>query len=154
VRYDPQAAGGTAHGKTNVIPREVTIRGNIRYLSPEQGARARARMQEIVGQSLPGTRAALSVRETYPPMAPTEANRELLAAYSKASEDAGFGPVAESDPATRGAGDVQFTAPYVPGLDGLGADGRGAHTDDEDLDVASIERGAIKAAILIYRLTR
>ena len=49
---------------------------------------------------------------------------------------------------------MQFTAPYIPGLDGLGAEGSGAHTDDEDLEIASIERGAIRAALLIYRLTR
>ena len=49
---------------------------------------------------------------------------------------------------------MQFTAPYVPGLDGLGADGANVHSDDEDLEIASIERGAIRAAILIYRMTR
>jgi glutamate carboxypeptidase len=154
VKYDASTAGGTAFGKTNVIPKEMTIRGNMRYLTPEQGANARRRMEAIVAASLPGTSAAITFRETYPPMAPTEANLRLLEAYSKASVDAGFGPVAAHDPAARGAGDVQFTAPYIPGLDGLGADGSGAHTDDEDLEIASIERGAIRAAILIYRLTR
>lgn len=154
VKYDAQASGGTASGRSNVIPREATIRGNIRYLTPEQGQRARRAMEEIVAASLPGTSATISVRETYPPMAPTDANRRLLEAYSKASIDAGFGPIIAMDPAMRGAGDVQFTAPYVPGLDGLGAEGSGAHTDDEDLEIASIERGAIRAAILIYRLTR
>jgi glutamate carboxypeptidase len=54
----------------------------------------------------------------------------------------------------RGAGDVQFAAPYTTGIDGLGAAGRGSHTDDEDLEIASIERGAIRAALFIYRLTR
>ena len=41
-----------------------------------------------------------------------------------------------------------------PGIDGLGAHGSGAHTDDQDLELPSIERGAIRAALLIYRLTR
>ena len=58
------------------------------------------------------------------------------------------------DPAFRGAGDVQFVAPYIPAIDGLGASGSGAHTDFEEMEVASIERGAIRAAILIHRLTR
>ena len=154
VKYDAATAGGTASGKTNVIPKLVTVRGNMRYLTPEQGARARQRMEAIVAASLPGTSAAITFRETYPPMAPTEANLRLLELYSRASVDAAFGPVVAHDPAARGAGDVQFTAPYVPGLDGLGADGTGAHTDDEDLEIASIERGAIRAAILIHRLTR
>jgi glutamate carboxypeptidase len=154
VKYDASTAGGTAFGKTNVIPKDLTIRGNMRYLTPEQGADARKRMQEIVAASLPQTRATISFRETYPPMAPTEANHRLLEAFSKASVDAGLGPIVASDPASRGAGDVQFTAPYVAGLDGIGADGTGAHTDDEDLEIVSIEHGAIRAAILIYRLTR
>ncbi|MFL5521995.1 MAG: M20/M25/M40 family metallo-hydrolase [Gemmatimonadales bacterium] len=154
IKYDASTAGGTAFGKTNVIPKEATIRGNIRYLTPEQGAATRRKMEEIVATSLTGTSATLTMRETYPPMAPTEANHRLLDAFSKASVDAGLGAIAADDPASRGAGDVQFTAPYVPGLDGLGADGEGAHTDNEDLDIASIERGAIRAAILIYRLTR
>jgi glutamate carboxypeptidase len=49
---------------------------------------------------------------------------------------------------------VQFVAPYTVGIDGLGAQGHGAHTDDEDLDIASIERGAVRAALLVYRLTQ
>jgi len=154
VKYDASSAGGTAFGKTNVIPRELTVRGNIRYLTPEQGASARKLMQEIVATSLPGTTARITFNETYPPMAPTEANRGLLEAYSRASMDAGLGPIVAVDPGSRGAGDVQFTAPYVPGLDGLGANGNHAHSDDEDLEIASIERGTIRAAILIYRMTR
>lgn len=45
-----------------------------------------------------------------------------------------------------------FVPPYTVGIDGLGAQAHGAHTDDEDLEIASIERGAIRAALLIYRL--
>ena len=56
--------------------------------------------------------------------------------------------------ALRGAGDIQDVAPYTTGMDALGASGSGEHSDDEDLEVASIERGAIRAALLIYRLTR
>jgi glutamate carboxypeptidase len=57
-------------------------------------------------------------------------------------------------PGQRGAGDIQFAAPYVASLDGMGAVGNGAHSPEEDLDPASIERGAIRTALLIYRLTR
>jgi glutamate carboxypeptidase len=42
----------------------------------------------------------------------------------------------------------------VDSLDGLGASGRGSHSPDEVLQLASIERGATRAALLIYRLTR
>jgi glutamate carboxypeptidase len=154
ARYDPESASGNAFGKNNVIAREAEVRGDLRYLTPEQGERARARMREIVAASLPHAKAEIAFVEAYPPQAPTEAAARLLWAYSKASEDAGYGPIGAMDPARRGAGDVQFVAPYVPAIDGLGATGSGAHTDFEEVEVASIERGAIRAAILIYRLTR
>jgi glutamate carboxypeptidase len=152
--YDDSAAEGKAFGKTNVIAKELTIRGDLRALTAEQIERTKAKMREIVAKSLPQTQATIEFRDGYPPMPPTEAGQKLVDLYSKASVDAGFGPVEALDPNARGAGDVQFVAPYIPGIDGLGASGSGAHTDDEDLEIASIERGAIKAAILIYRMTR
>ena len=154
AKYDYDSASGNAFGKHNVIAREAEVRGDLRDLTPEQGERARARMREIVAASLPHAQASITFRESYPPQAPTEAGAALLEAFSRASQDAGYGPIGAMDPALRGAGDVQFVAPYIPALDGLGASGSGAHTDFEEVEVASIERGAIRAAILIYRLTR
>lgn len=154
ISYDPDTALGTAYGKSNIIAAGVEVFGDLRFLSPEQGERTKQRMREIVAKHLPGTQATIEFRDSYPPMPPSAGGQRLLDAYSRASEDAGLGPVRGMDPAFRGAGDIQFAAPYVPGIDGLGAIGRGAHTDDEDLEIASLERGAIRAAILIYRLTR
>jgi glutamate carboxypeptidase len=154
VAYDDTAAKGTAFGKSNVIANSAVVKGDLRFLTPEQGEQARSRMRAIVAQSLPGTSAAISFRDGYPPMAPTEGNMRVLELYSKASADAGLGPVAALPPGLRGAGDVQFVAPYVDSLDGLGATGKGAHAPGEDLDVRSIEQGAIRTAILLYRLTR
>jgi glutamate carboxypeptidase len=154
VSYDEGTSQSTAFGKSNVIAKEAIVTGDLRYLTPEQGERVRARMQEIVGKSLPHAKAEITFRETYPPHAPTEAGKQLLELYSKASVDAGYGPIGALPPADRGAGDLNFVAPFVTGIDGLGAQGTGSHTDNEDLEIASIERGAIRAAILIYRLTR
>ena len=154
VSYDAGKAEGTAFGKSNVIARDVLVHGDLRYLTAEQGERTKKLMREIVAASLPHASASITFHETYPPQAPTEAGAQLLELYSKASVDAGFGPIGALDPGNRGAGDVQFAAPYIPGLDGLGAAGSGSHTDNEDLEIASIERGAIRAAILIYRMTR
>ncbi|ROZ62420.1 M20/M25/M40 family metallo-hydrolase [Ramlibacter sp. WS9] len=154
ITYADDTATGTAFGKTNVIARDFQVRGDLRFLTPEQGERVKARMRDIVAANLPGTTATITFRDGYPPMPPTDAGRGLIALYSKASEDAGLGPIGTLDPSMRGAGDVQFVAPYTTGIDGLGAAGSGAHTDDEDLEIASIERGAIRAALLIYRLTR
>ena len=154
AQWNDAESQGQAFGKTNVIPRDAQVRGDLRYLTAEQGARARERMQAIVEQSLPGTRSRISFHENYPPMAPTPGNLKVLEAYSRASADAGLGEIAPFPPGQRGAGDVQFVAPHVDSLDGLGAAGGGAHTPDEWLDISSIERGAIRAALLIYRLTR
>ena len=155
VSYAEDTATASAFGKSNVIARDAEVLGDLRYLSPEQGERARQKMQAIVmAGNLPGTSATIAFTESYPPMPPTEAGRQLVALYSAASLDAGLGRIDILDPSLRGAGDVQFVAPYTVGIDGLGAQGRGAHTDDEDLEIASIERGAIRAALLIYRLTQ
>jgi glutamate carboxypeptidase len=155
ISYAEDTATASAFGKSNVIARDSQVLGDMRYLSPEQGERARQKMQAIVSAgNLPGTSATISFNESYPPMPPTEAGRKLAELYSKASQDAGLDRIDILDPSLRGAGDVQFVAPYTVGIDGLGAQGRGSHTDDEDLEIASIERGAIRAALLIYRLTQ
>lgn len=152
--HDEAAARGSAFGKTNVIAHSAVVTGDLRYLTYEQRDRVRARMRAIVAQHLPGTEAEIRFEDSYPPMAPTEGNRKLLALYSQASADAGLGPVEAVPPGQRGAGDIQFVAPLVDSLDGLGASGRGAHSPDEDLDPASIERATIRTALLLYRLTR
>ena len=155
ISYADDTATASAFGKSNVIARDAEVLGDLRYLSPEQGERARQKMQAIVSSgNLPGTSASISFSEGYPPMPPTEAGRKLAEIYSQASVDAGLGRIGIVDPSQRGAGDVQFVAPYTVGIDGLGAQGRGAHTDDEELEIASIERGAVRAALLIYRLTQ
>jgi glutamate carboxypeptidase len=111
-------------------------------------------MRDIVAHSLPGTSATIAFHDSYPPMAVTPGNLKLLDLYARASQDAGLGTIGAVPAEARGAGDIQFVAPLVDSLDGLGASGHGAHSPDEDLDVGSIERGAIRAALLIYRLTR
>lgn len=151
---DDANARATAFGKTNVIANTATVAGDLRYLTYEQRDRVHAKMKAIVAQHLPGTDATIVFRDSYPPMEPTDGNRRLLAVYSQASQDAGLGPVTAVPPGQRGAGDIQFVAPYVDSLDGLGASGGGAHSPNEELDPASIERAAIRTAILIYRLTR
>ena len=52
------------------------------------------------------------------------------------------------DTSTGGGSDGNFTAPHTATLDGLGVDGKGAHTDYEQMYVSSIE----PRARLLYRL--
>ena len=48
--------------------------------------------------SLPQTKATIAFDEGYPPLAPTDGNRKLLALYDQASRDVGAGPVTAVDP--------------------------------------------------------
>jgi glutamate carboxypeptidase len=154
VTYDTAAKSGTALGKTNVIPREVRVEGDIRYLSAGQFESARERMATIVAAHLPRTDATLDVAAEYPAMAPTDANRELLAALDAVSRDLGDGGIAAQDPAERGAGDVSFVAEGLACLDGLGASGDHEHAPGEYVDLATLPALTRRAALLIYRLTR
>ena len=154
INYDDANTAGTAFGKSNVIAHSLRAVGDLRYIDAAQRERAHARMREIVAASLPGTSAEIAFHESYPPMSPTAGNLRLLQAYSEASADAGLDPVDPLPPGMRGAGDIQFVAPYIDCLDGIGATGSGSHTNDEDLELASIERASVRAAIFIYRLTR
>jgi len=151
---DTTLSRGTAFGKQNVIANTVRVLGDLRYLSNAQRDRARARMREIAAASLPGTSATVTFNDSYPPMEPTPGNMQLLDIYSRASADAGLGPVAALPPGQRGAGDIQFAAPYVDSLDGLGVSGTGAHSPSEDMEIASLERASVRTALLVYRLTR
>jgi glutamate carboxypeptidase len=154
VSFDDANSKGSAFGKTNVIANTVTVKGDLRYLDYAQRDRAQARMREIAAQSLPGSSATVSFRDSYPPMAVTPGNLKVLELYSQASSDAGLGAVGAVPPESRGAGDIQFIAPYIDSLDGLGVSGAGSHSPSEKVELASIERAAIRTAILIYRLTR
>lgn len=143
-----------AAGKTNIVAETAVARGDLRALTPEQEARARERMQTIVNQHLPRTTAELTFGQTgYPPMAPTEGNRDLLARLNAVNRDLGLPEMAEYDPARRGAADSGFVAADVPTLGGLGMAGSGAHAEGESVDLTSLTRQAQRAAVLISRLS-
>jgi glutamate carboxypeptidase len=154
VSYDTASKSGTALGKTNVIPREVRVEGDIRYLSAAQFDSARERMTAIVAKHLPRTGGTIEVLAEYPAMSPTDANRELLAVLDLASRDLGDGRVVAQDPAERGAGDVSFVAEGLACLDCLGADGGNEHAPGEYVNLGSLPALTRRAALLIYRLTR
>lgn len=154
VTYDTLHISGTASGKLNIIPRSVVVQGDLRFLTEEQKEQARARMREIVARHLPQTSAEITFADEYPGMPPTKGNAALLAAYDTVSRALGYGPVEALDPGRRGAGDISFVAQYVDALDGLGADGSGAHSPRERVDLTSLPMQTQRAAVLLYRLTR
>ena len=144
-----------ATGKTNIIPAVAVARGDLRAISQEQIDRTKAKMQAIVAQSLPATTAQITFdKGGYPPMAPTEGNRELLARLNRVNADMGLDQMGELDPMDRGAGDISFVAKDVDGLVGLGPAGAGSHAPGEWVDIASIYKQAKRAAILMSRLAK
>ena len=155
VQLDPVTRRGTAFGKTNVVAESTIVAGDIRTLTPDQLARAQARMQAIVARHYPGTGAVLEFAEGYPPMAPTDGNRRLLAMVDRASRDLGAGPVTAVDPARAGAADVSFAADYVEmAVDGMGLLGRGGHTVEETADLTTLPLQAKRVAVVLARMLK
>ncbi len=152
---DKSTDTGTAFGKTNVVAQTLSVFGGIRAVSPEQLASAKAKMQEIIENNLLHTSATLVFDDGYPPMAPTDGNKELLGLYSQISQSLGYGEVVAVNPRNAGAADISFTAGYVDfALDGLGLMGTGGHTKNETADMTTLKRNTTKAALLIYHLSQ
>lgn len=141
-----------ATGKTNIVPPIAMARGDFRTLTQDQTDRVRARMEAIVAEHSPGTSAVITFDEGYPPMAPTEGNRALLARLNTINQDLGLEAQAELDPLRRGAADISFVAPHTDALAGLGPSGESAHAPGETIHLDSIPRQAQRAAILMSRL--
>ena len=151
---DTEGFNVTASGKTNIVASTAIARGDLRTLTREQDERVRGRMQAIVDGHLHRTDAELVFAGNgYPPMAPTEGNRALLARLNAVNRDLGLPEMAEYDPARRGAADSGFVAADVDTLGGLGIAGGNAHADGEWVDLDSLVRQAQRAAVLISRLS-
>lgn len=153
VDYDPEQNRGRVFGKTNVVAQTVVVHGGLRTISAEQEASARERMRSIVENgNLDETSAGITYYDGYPAMPPTPGNMRLLEVLSEVSEDLGYGPVEAYDPGKRGAADVSFVAEYVDAIDGIGAEGNGAHTPEENIDLSTLPMLIERAAVLMYRL--
>jgi len=154
VEYDTAAVSGTSSGKVNIVPRRVVAHGDLRTLTRGQEDSVRAVMRAIVANNLPGTTATIEFVDGYPGMPPTPGGREALRIFDQASQDLGYPAVAALPPERRGAGDIGFVADIIPGLDGLGVDGFGAHAPSEGIYLPSLRMAALRAAVLINRLSR
>jgi len=155
ITFDDDTSAGTAFGKDNVVAEYARVTGDLRAVSLDQLERARATMRAIVADNFPHTSASIEFSDGYPPLAPTEGNRQLLEIYSQASQDLGLGAVAPVNPRLAGAADVSFTAGLVEmAIDGLGLAGSGGHTVDETGVLPALPSQAKRAALLLYRLHR
>ena len=110
-------------------------------------------MRDIVARPLPQTSAEITFDDGYPPMAPSDGNRRLLAFYDKASRDLGTGAVEAVDPSRAGAADVAFIAGIVPMIiDGVGLSGNDDHSEKETADLRMLPVQTKRAALVLYRL--
>ena len=153
AEINAENTGGTATGKANVIAPTALASGDLRTLNDEQTARVETKMRAIVAAHLPRTDASIRFDESYPAMARTPAGEKLLAEWNEASVALGLGPVVEAGPMTRGAGDISFVAPYLPGLVGVGMLGEGYHAEGETAYLDSLSKQAKRDAVFMERLT-
>ena len=154
ITVDSTRTNGSASGKNNVIAHRMEVTGDMRTFTAEQLARTEQAMREIVRQHLPQTTAEITFDDGYPPLAPTDGNRRLLALYDQVSRDLGSGAVAAVDPTRAGAADVAFIAGMVPMImDGIGLSGTDDHSDKETADLRMLPVITKRAAILLHRLT-
>jgi len=152
---DPVQTRGAAFGKTNVVAAHTHVIGDLRALSPEQVTRAEETMKTVVAESLPRTKATIVFGEGYPPLAPTDANSQLLALYSHASEDMGLGAVTAVNPDKAGAADVSFVAGQAKAIiDAVGLKGHDDHTPGETADLSSLPMQTTRAAVVLLRLSK
>lgn len=155
ITRDAVLDGGSTFGKGNIVAKQAVVTGDIRAISPEQLKKAQTIMQEVVAKHLPQTQATLTFDEGYPPLAPTAGNFNLLADYTKVSEDLKLGKVTAVNPRDAGAADISFTAGYVDmAIDGLGLVGGYGHTDKEYANLNWLPRQTKRVALLMYRLTQ
>jgi glutamate carboxypeptidase len=154
AQLNQDQTGGTATGKDNVVAATALAVGDLRTLSNEQTERVQSKMRAIVEQHLPRTSATITFEDSYPAMAISPAGQQLFRDWSQVSEALGLGPVQLGGPMTRGAGDISFAAPYVPGLVGVGILGEGYHAEGETAFLDSLPKQAKRDALLMERLTR
>lgn len=152
--FDSDEGRGNAFGLSNVVSQQAIAYGDLRMISTRQTDRAKAAMERIVSENLPLTNAEFLFDPGMPPFPDSEGNRRLLALFSKASQDLGFGEVTAVDPSRAGAADISYVGDFVDmAIDGMGMGGANDHTINETGDLESMRIQAKRAAVLIHRLS-
>ncbi|HXG71676.1 MAG TPA: M20/M25/M40 family metallo-hydrolase [Gemmatimonadaceae bacterium] len=152
VVRDTVRAALVVDGKHNIIPPVLNASGDLRFLTEAQKDSARARMRAIVARPLAQAQGTITFEDRYPAMPVTAGGERLLAIFDATSRSLGYPSVSSGSPESRGAGDVSFVAPIIPGIDGLGVAGSGAHSPREQVYLPSIRLSAERAAVFMSRL--
>jgi glutamate carboxypeptidase len=126
--------GGTG---VNVVPQECTAEVDLRVPDPAIADEMTARLLGLVARD-PDVKLTVTGGMNRPPYTK---DAGIAALFDQARALAGEVGIDLKDvPLTGGGSDGNFTAALgVPTLDGLGADGKGAHTDYEQIYFSSLE---------------
>lgn len=144
--------GTIAGGQTvNTVAPHATAEVDLRFIHPEEGARALVAVEVIVAQAnVPGTRASLEITGEFEPLVASDASRRLFEHYAACARS--LGQTVESVFAG-GCADSGFAASVgAPTICAVGPIGGRAHTPEEYLDVVSIIPRAQALALAIMRL--
>ena len=123
--------GGT---RANVVSEDASAEVDMRVASPAQADEMVARMRALASDS-DGITVTVSGDLNRPPYEKDERIAALFEHAKSLAADIGY---ELADLKTGGGSDGNFTAALAPTLDGLGVDGRGAHSDLEQIEVASL----------------
>ncbi|WP_459616631.1 M20 family metallopeptidase [Bordetella sp. 2513F-2] len=127
-------SGGTA---TNTVPERCRCVVDFRVPDMASADYVLRRMRELCTVD-PDTQLDIDVELNRPPMVKTPETAALLDKARAYAREAGF--QLDDAPMTGGGSDANFTSAMgVPTLDGLGADGDGAHTLKEHILVSTLE---------------
>lgn len=124
---------------------------DLRYVHPEDRDEIMGRIHAIVERSfLPGTKARLTIKGEFLPLAKNPGTEAVLAAYQAAAAESGFATEGEF---AGGCADSGFTAAMgAPTLCAVGPVGGKAHSPEEYLEVASLVPRAQALARAILKL--
>ena len=134
--------GGT---KPNVIAEEAYAEVDMRVPTHCRRRRAGRRKSSSLKSRTEGVSVKVVGELNRPPYEKSNAGAALYEHAKTLAAEIGFDLV---DTSTGGGSDGNFTAPQTATLDGLGVDGKGAHTHYEQMYISSIE----PRARLLHRL--
>ncbi|WP_454854830.1 M20 family metallopeptidase [Rhizobium binxianense] len=140
---------GTIHGGTgrNTVPGECRLQVDLRLPDGETATEILKKVESLASVD-PDITIGIEGGLSRPPFAQSEEGRRLFDHTAKLAAELG---ITLEGVSTGGGSDGNFTAALaVPTLDGLGADGAGAHTFDEYVFVSSIApRTALLANLML-----
>lgn len=136
--------------RPNVVPEHAEAEVDVRFRTLADGHRAEEAFRAL-SPIVPGVALEVTGGVHYPPL---ERGPHVVAVYEQARRVAREMGMELEEVASGGASEASFAAALgIPTLDGLGADGDGAHAVDEHVLIPSLPERTALAAGLIGRLS-